>query len=157
MSELRVTMLVTDPNRSDDARLIRDIFGRVAPYSGVGIHALESIEQLDEASPRFARGVKAALSSDIVLFFGPARDSRTNALLIAFRERSGFTQRLRGRPFARIWATRNGRRSLYEMGKLPAAYETLATALEYGFSDPDGARRLRRFVLFGEQEQLVVV
>ena len=155
MSELRVTMLVSDPKRSYDARLIRDLFGRVAPYCGVGIHALESIEQLEEGSPRFARGVTAALSSNIVLFFG-ARDTRTNALLIAFRERSGFTQRLLERPFARMWATRNGRRSLYEIGQLPQAYETAATALEYGFRDLDGARRLRRFVLFGEQ-QLVVV
>ena len=155
MSELRVTMLLSDPRRSNDARLIRDVFGRVAPYCGVGIHALESIEQLDEGSPRFARGVTAALSSDVVLFFG-ARDARTNALLIAFRERSGFTQRLHERPFARIWATRNGRRSLYEIGQLPAAYETVAVALEHGFRDPEGARRLRRFVLFGEQ-QLVVV
>jgi hypothetical protein len=157
MSELRVTMLVADPKRSDEARLIRDLFGWIAPYCGVGIHALESIEQLDEASPRFARRVKAALSSDIVLFFGLARDSRTNALLIAFRERSGFTLRLHEPRLARIWATRNGRRSFYEMGNLPAAYETVATALEYGFGDKEGARRLRRFVLFGEQQQLVVV
>jgi hypothetical protein len=92
MSELRVTMLVSDPRRSYDARLIRDLFGRVAPYCGVGIHALESIEQLEEGSPRFAHGVTAALSSNIVLFFG-ARDTRTNALLIAFRERSGYTTR----------------------------------------------------------------
>lgn len=156
MSELRVTMLLADPKRSEDARLIRDIFGRVAPYCSVGIHALEAIEQLDEDSPRFARGVTAALSSDVVLFFGLAREARTNALLIAFRERSGFTQRLLERPFARIWSTRNARRSLYEVGPLPAAYETVATALEHGFRDPDGARRLRRLVLFGEQ-QLVVV
>jgi hypothetical protein len=157
MSELRATILLTDPKRSKDARLIRDLFGRVAPYCGVVIHVLESIEQLDEESPRFARGVTAALSSDIVLFFGLARDARTNALLIAFRERSGFTQRLRERPFARMWSTRNGRRSFYEIGQLPDAYETVAASLEHGFSDPDGARRLRRFVLFGEQEQLVVV
>jgi hypothetical protein len=156
MSELRVTMLISDPKRSDDARRIRDIFGRVAPYCAVGIHALESIEQLDEGSPRFARGVTAALSSNVVLFFGRARDARTNALLIAFRERSGFTQRLLERPLSRIWATRNGRRSLYEIGELPAAYEVAATALEHGFRDPDGAHRLRRYVLFGEQ-QLVVV
>jgi hypothetical protein len=155
MSELRVTMLLGSPERSDDARAIRDVFGRVAPYCGVRIHALESIDQLDEGSPRFARGVTAALSSDVVLFLG-IRDARMNALLIAFRERSGFTQRLHGRPFARMWATRNGRRSLYEIGQLPRAYETLATALEYGFRDPEGARRLRRFVLFGEH-QLVVV
>jgi hypothetical protein len=156
MSELRVTMLVTDPKRSADARLIRDVFGRVAPYCSVGLHALESIEQLDERSPHFARGVTAALSSNIVLFLGLARDARTNALLIAFRERSGFTQRLLERPFSRMWATRNGRRSLYEIGQLPTAYETVATALEHGFRDPEGARRLRRFVLFGER-QLVVV
>lgn len=156
MSELRVTMLLADPKRTSDAHLIRDVFARVAPYCGVGIHALESIDQLDEDSPHFARGVTAALSSNIVLFLGLHRDARTNALLIAFRERSGFTQRVLERPFSRIWMTRNGRRSLYEVGALPAAYETVATALEHGFRDPDGARRLRRFVLFGEQ-QLVVV
>jgi len=156
MSELRATMLVCDPKRSNDARLIRDVFGRVAPYCSVGIHALESTAQLDENSPLFARGVTAALSSNIVLFFGLVRDARSSALLIAFRERSGFTQRLLERPLSRMWATRNGRRSLYEIGQLPLGYETAATALEHGFRDPEGARRLRRFVLFGEQ-QLVVV
>jgi hypothetical protein len=154
MSELRVTLLLADPNRADDARMIRDVLARVAPYCGVQTHVFNSVDQFNEASPQFARSVAAALWSDVVLFLAPARDARTNAGLIALRERSGFTQRFPEPELARVWITPNGRRSLYVLGALPGALGALALALEFGCGDPDGAQQLRRAV--GRDEQLVM-
>jgi hypothetical protein len=153
MSELRVALLLADPGRADEAREIRAALAEVAPYCGVQMHAFDSVNQINEESPRFARSVAAALWSDVVLFFAPESDARTNAALIALRERSGFTERLHEPEFARAWFTPNGRRSLYVLGKLPGAFGALALALEYGCSDPDGARRLR--TLRSEASQLV--
>jgi len=93
MSELRVALLLADPGRADEARAIRDVLAEVAPYCGVQTHAFDSVPQLNEESPRFARSVAAALWSDVVLFLAPERNARTNAALIALRERSGFTER----------------------------------------------------------------
>jgi hypothetical protein len=143
MSELRVALLLADPQRTADARSIRNLLAQVAPYCRVQTHAFDSIHQLNEASPRFARSVAAALWSDVVLFHVPARDARTSAALIALRERSGFTERFHEPELARAWFTRNGRRSLYVLGAPPGAYGTLALALEVGCCDPDAARRLR--------------
>jgi hypothetical protein len=143
MGELRIALLLADPSRAEDARAIRDTLARVAPYCGVQTHAFDSVHQLNEESPRFARGVAAALWSDVVLFFAPQRDARTNAALIALRERSGFTERFHEPEFARAWFTANGKRSLYVLGSLPGAFGALALALEYGCADPDGAQRLR--------------
>jgi hypothetical protein len=143
MSELRVALLLADPDRADDAGAIRDALAEVAPYCGVQTHAFDSVHQLNEESPRFARSVAAALWSDVVLFMAPERNARTNAALIALRERSGFTERFHEPEIARAWSTPNGRRSLYVLGALPGAFGALALALEYGCSDPDGARRLR--------------
>jgi len=143
MSELRVALLVADPRRTGEARAIRDVLVQVAPYCGVQTHAFDSVHQLNEESPRFARGVAAALWSDVVLFLSPERDARTNAALIALRERSGFTERFHEPEFARAWFAANRRRSLYVLGSLPGALGALALALEYGCGDPDAARRLR--------------
>jgi len=143
MSELRVSVLLAGPARADDARTIRDLLARVAPYCGVQTHAFESAQQLNDESPQFARGVAAALWADVVLYLPPARDTRSNAALIALRERSGFTKRYHEPEFARMWMTPNGRRSLYVIGEFPGAYGALEHALEFGCADPDGARRLR--------------
>jgi len=154
MSELRVALLLADPGRADEARAIRDVLAEVAPYCGVQTHAFDSVPQLNEESPRFARSVAAALWSDVVLFLAPERNARTNAALIALRERSGFTERFHEPEFARAWFTANGRRSLYVLGALPGAFGALALALEYGCSDPDGARRLR--ILHRAKAELIV-
>jgi hypothetical protein len=151
MSELRVALLIADPKRAADACAIRDILARVAPYCGVQTHVLESVHQLSEESPRFARSVAAALWSEIVLFLASGRNMRTSATLIALRERSGFTERFHEPEFARVWLTPNGRRSLYVLGALPGAYGALATALEYGCSDPAGAQALRQLARDGEE------
>jgi hypothetical protein len=143
MSELRVALLLADPRRTADVRAIRDVLVQVAPYCGVRMHAFDSVHQLNEESPRFARGVAAALWSDVVLFVAPEHHARTNAALIALRERSGFTERFHEPEFARAWFTANRRRSLYVLGALPGALGALALALEYGCGDPDAARRLR--------------
>jgi len=154
MSELRVALLIADSKRTEDARTIRDLLARVAPYCGVRMHVFDSPQQLNEAAPQFARGVAAALWSEVVLFFAPDRDARANAALIALRERSGFTERFAEPRFARAWLTPNGRRSLYVLGALPGAYGALALALEYGCGDPDAAQAMRR--LAGPHEELVV-
>jgi hypothetical protein len=151
MSELRVALLIADPKHIEDARTIRDILARVAPYCGVQTHVFDSVHLLNDESPRFGRGVAAALWSDIVLFLAPERNARTNASLIALRERSGFTERFQEPEFARVWLTPNARRSLYVLGALPGAYGALALALEYGCSDPDAARSLRRLAGNGEE------
>jgi hypothetical protein len=151
VSELRVALLIADPRHTEDARNIRDLLARVAPYCGVQTHVFDSAHQLNEQSPRFARSVAAALWSEIVLFFAPNRDARTNASLIALRERSGFTERFAEPEFARVWLTPNGRRSLYVLGALPGAYGALAHALEHGCSDPDAARSLRRLIANGNE------
>jgi hypothetical protein len=143
MSELRVALLLPDPRHADEARAICAALAEVAPYCGVQTYAFDSVRQINEESPRFARSVAAALWSDVVLFFAPESDARTNAALIALRERSGFTERFHEPEFARAWFTANGRRSLYVLGRLPGAFGALALALEYGCSDPDGAQRLR--------------
>jgi hypothetical protein len=144
MSELRVALLLADPGRTGEARAIRDVLAQVAPYCDVQMHAFDSVHQLNEESPRFARGVAAALLSDVILFFAPERDARTNAALIAFRERSGFTERFHEPEFARAWFTADGRRSLYVLGSLPGAFGALALALKFAFASvavPSGAGR----------------
>jgi hypothetical protein len=154
MSELRVALLLTDPGHADAARTIRSLLARVAPYCHVQTHVFDSIHQLNEESPRFAHSVAAALWSEVVLFVAPTRDARTNAALIALRERSGFTERFHEPEFARVWFTPNGRRSLFVLGKLPGGFAALALALEVGCRDPDGARRLRD--VLRDDSQLVV-
>jgi hypothetical protein len=146
MSELRVTVLLADPARAEDAGVIRDLFGRAAPYCGVQTHVFDSAQQLNDDSPRFARGVAAALWSDVVLYLPGRHATRSNAALIALRERSGFTERFHEPEFARMWMTPNGRRSLYVIGDLPGAFGALAHAIEYGCGDPEGARRLQSIV-----------
>lgn len=126
--------------------MIGDLFARVAPYCGVQTHVVDPIDLLDDTSPSFARSVAAMLWSDVVLLLAPARRTRFNAWLIAFRERGGFTQRLNEPGRERAWMTPNGRRSLYEVGQLPAALDTLARALEHGCEDPAGARQLRALI-----------
>lgn len=143
MSELRIALLLSNPDLAEDARAIRNLLAHVAPYCRVQTQVFDSVHQLNEESPRFARSVAAALWSEVVLFVAPARDARTSAALIALRERSGFTERFHEPEFARVWFTPNGRRSLYVVGKVPGAYAALALALEVGCRDPDGARRLR--------------
>jgi hypothetical protein len=145
MSELRIALLLADQRHTGEARTIRNVLVQVAPNCAVQTHAFDSVHQLNEESPRFARGVAAALRSDVVLFLAPERDARTNAALIALRERSGFTERFHEPEFARAWFTANGRRSLYVLGALPGALGALALALEYGCGDPDAARQLRGF------------
>jgi hypothetical protein len=154
MSTLRVTLLIADPGRADDARAIRDVLARFAPYCGVQTHLFASIDELNEESPQFARGVAASLWSDVVLFLSPPREPRGNAALIALRERSGFTEAFAQPERVRAWLTPNGRRSLYALGSLPGAFGVLALALEYGVGDPDGAQRLRHALQF--EERLVI-
>jgi hypothetical protein len=151
MSDLRVALLLADPDRTEDARAIRNILAQVAPYCRVQTQAFDSMHQLNEDSPRFAHSVAAALWSEVVLFLAPERDARTNAALIALRERSGFTERFHEPEFARAWFTPNGRRSFYALDALPGAYGVLALALEVGCCDPDGARRLRDLLHDGAQ------
>jgi hypothetical protein len=142
MTTHRMTLLVADPARFDHARAIRGILADVAPYCSVEMHFFDLLHRVDEDSPAFARGVAASLGSDVVLLLAPTPDARTNAALIALRERAGFTERFHEPQFARIWLTPDHQRSLYILGTLPGAYIVLSLALEFGFSDPDGAKRL---------------
>jgi hypothetical protein len=132
---MTIAVVVAGSDRAADARTIRAMLADVAPDCAVSMHAFDAAA-LSEGSPGFARCVAAALSADAVLFVAPVRDARTNAGLIALRERSGFTKRFSEPEFARAWFTADGRRSLYVVGVLPGAFAAVNLALELGNPQP---------------------
>jgi hypothetical protein len=59
------------------------------------------------------------------------------------RERAGFATRFTEPDFARVWFSKNRKRSLYVIGDFPGASTVLALALELGLEDPSAAQRMR--------------
>jgi hypothetical protein len=82
------------------------------------------------------------MQSDVVLYL-TKNTARSNAGLIALRERTGFTSRLTEPEFARAWFSASRKRSLFVVGEFPGALGSLALALDVGCGDPAAARRLR--------------
>jgi hypothetical protein len=141
-AETRVTVLIPDSTRTDDAEAICRVLRTVAPYCRIRAHAIDpAIEFADDFAHR-ARIVGAVMQSDVVLYLTKNTD-RSNAGLIALRERAGFTLRLTEPEFGRAWFTANRKRSLFVLGELPGAFTSLAHALDVGCADPAAARRVR--------------
>jgi len=141
-TDVRVTVLIADPSRGADAEAICRTLRAAAPSCRIHAHSVDPEREFGEDDAHRARGVAAALRSDVVLYLGET-SGRANASLIAVRERAGFTVRLTEPEFARAWFSANQRRSLYVLGALPGALGSLALALELGCSDPAAAQYVR--------------
>jgi len=131
-----------DAARAADAEAICRRLRDSAPYCRIRAHAIDPVTEFADGSAHRARSVAAVMQSDIVLFLA-ANTDRTNAALIALRERAGFTWRLTEPEFARVWFSTNRERSLYVLGELPGAFGSLALALELGCGDLAAAQRVR--------------
>lgn len=152
-ADVRVTVLITDPSRAGDAERTCLALRQAAPYCRIHAQTINPEREFAESAAHRARAVTAALRSDVVLYLAAATHA-TNAALIAFRERAGYTVRLSEPEYARAWFTANRRRSLYVLGAFPGALGSLALALELGCSDPAAAQRLRDR---GRQPSLIAV
>lgn len=141
-AETRVTVLIPDSTRTGDAEAICRILRDVAPYCRIRAHTIDPAIELADGSAHRARIVAAVMQSDVVLYLAKGTD-RSNAGLIALRERAGFTLRLTEPEFARAWFSTNRKRSLFVLGAFPGALGSLALALDVGCSDPAAARRVR--------------
>jgi hypothetical protein len=141
-AEVRVTVLIAGPSRAGDAETACRALRQAAPYARIHAQTIDPESEFAESTAHRARGVAAALRSDIVLYLASATE-KTSAALITFRERAGFTLRLTEPEYARAWFSPNRRRSLYVLGEFPGAFGSLALALELGCSDPVAAQRLR--------------
>jgi hypothetical protein len=141
-AEVRVTVLLPDARRAGDAEAICERLRDAAPYCRIRAHGFDPAKEFANGSAHRARVVAAAMQSDVVLFLA-ANTDRTNAALIALRERADFTRRLTEPAFARAWFSTNRKRSLYVIGDFPGAFDSLALALALGCGDPAAAQRLR--------------
>jgi hypothetical protein len=127
-AETRVTVVIPDPVRSDDALTICRLLRTTAPYCRIYVHRIDPATEFADDSAYAKRTVAAVMKSDVVLYLTSASD-RTSAGLISLRERAGFVRRLSGPDAARVWFSKNRKRSLYVLGELPGAIEALALAL----------------------------
>jgi hypothetical protein len=141
-AETRVTVVIPDPIRSDDAETICRTLRSTAPYCRIHVHTVDPASEFSEESAHAKRTVATVMQSDVVLYLSSG-SARASAGLIALRERAGFTWRLSEPDFARVWFSKNRKRSLYVLGELPGALGALALALELGFADPAAAQRVR--------------
>jgi hypothetical protein len=142
LADVRVTVLIADPSRADDAETACRALRQAAPYARIHAQTIDPMLEFAESAAHQARGVALALRSDIVLYLAAATDKKS-AALIALRERAGYTVRLAEPEYARAWFSANRRRSLYVLGAFPGAFGSLALALELGCLDPDAAQRMR--------------
>jgi hypothetical protein len=141
-AETRVTVLIPDATRTADAEAICRILQNVAPYCRIRAHTIDPPIEFADGSAHRARIVAAVMQSDVVLYL-TKNTARSNAGLIALRERTGFTSRLTEPEFARAWFSASRKRSLFVVGEFPGALGSLALALDVGCGDPAAARRLR--------------
>ncbi|MGA2395794.1 MAG: hypothetical protein ABSH03_20855 [Candidatus Lustribacter sp.] len=141
-AEVRVTVVIPDPHRSDDAETICRMLRNSAPYCRIYVHTIDPVSEFTEEAAHASRTVARVMQSDVVLYLTNGSD-RSSAGLIALRERAGFTSRLTEPDFACVWFTKNRKRSLYVLGDLPGALGALALALELGFVDPAAAQQVR--------------
>lgn len=141
-AQTRVTVSIPDATRTNDAEALCRILRDVAPYCRIRAHAIDPASELAEGTAHRARIVAAVMQSDVVLYLAKSTD-RSNAALIALRERAGFTLRLTEPELARAWFTPSRKRSLFVVGEFPGALAALALALDVGCVDPAAARLVR--------------
>jgi hypothetical protein len=141
-AETRVTVVIPDPRRTADAERICRLLRSSAPYCSIHVHAVDPASEFADDTAYAKRTVATVMQSDVVLYL-TSDSARVSAGLIALRERAGFTWRLSEPDFARVWFSKNRKRSLYVLGELPGALGALALALDLGFADPAAARRVR--------------
>lgn len=141
-TETRVMVLIPDPNRTGDAETICRLLRDTAPYCRIRVHAIDPAREFADDTAHCKRTIAAVLESEVVLYLTTGTD-RTSAGLIALRERAGFTWRFGEPEYARVWFSRDHKRSLYVLGEMPGALGALALALDLGCADPVAAQLMR--------------